>query len=49
MANGDIFSEVYGWLGAGDIQSVLQYSDEIPLKDDFVQLVCVLVFFCDLI
>ncbi|VDM91694.1 unnamed protein product [Litomosoides sigmodontis] len=38
LSNGHIFSEVYGWLGAGEIQSVLQYSDEIALNDDLVQL-----------
>ncbi|EFO18554.2 hypothetical protein LOAG_09940 [Loa loa] len=31
-------AEVYGWLGAGDIQSVFKYCDEIVLKDDFIQL-----------
>ncbi|CAG9532561.1 unnamed protein product [Cercopithifilaria johnstoni] len=30
--------EVYGWLGAGDIQSVFKYCNEIILKDEFVQL-----------
>ncbi|VDM12566.1 unnamed protein product [Wuchereria bancrofti] len=31
-------AEVYGWLGAGDIQSIFKYSDKIVLKDDFIQL-----------
>uniref|UniRef100_A0A0R3RLM2 Structural maintenance of chromosomes protein 6 n=1 Tax=Elaeophora elaphi TaxID=1147741 RepID=A0A0R3RLM2_9BILA len=30
--------EVYGWLGAGAIQSVFKYCNEIVLKDDFIQL-----------
>ncbi|VDK82694.1 unnamed protein product [Onchocerca ochengi] len=30
--------EVYGWLGAGDIQSVLNYCDPVILKDNFIQL-----------
>ncbi|KAL3995537.1 hypothetical protein ACH3XW_26210 [Acanthocheilonema viteae] len=30
--------EVYGWLGAGDIQSVFKYCNKIVLKNDFVQL-----------
>ncbi|MCP9262211.1 hypothetical protein DINM_005498 [Dirofilaria immitis] len=31
-------AEVYGWLGVGDIQSVLKYCDILALKDDFIQL-----------
>nr|CDQ05486.1 Bm13015, isoform b [Brugia malayi] len=31
-------AEVYGWLGAGDIQSVFKYCSKIVLKDDFIQL-----------
>ncbi|VDO38186.1 unnamed protein product [Brugia timori] len=31
-------AEVYGWLGAGDIQSVFNYCSKIVLKDDFIQL-----------
>lgn len=43
--NGHIFSEVYGWLGAGDIQSVFKYCDKTVLVDDFVPLVCFLLFY----
>ncbi|OZC07178.1 hypothetical protein X798_05814 [Onchocerca flexuosa] len=31
-------NEVYGWLGAGDIQSVLNYCDPVVFKDNFIQL-----------